>query len=556
MLMEHSRGNGNPAGGSGRRLSRGALLLIILTLLAACAGFYTRWADASRNHPVPIYDEVAYLDLARDFKDRGSAVRVVEDYFQGTIQEDNRHPLFPLILSRAMRYQPEDFAEAKMANLAVGLVLLVGVALISSRLWGIEVGCLSGLFLSVSPVAVQLASRATADLLFAGLYFLSLAILWMSPRRRLAWLALGVTCALAYLTKGDGHLLLLPAFLVAWIRRKEARFLRSAALVLAGFALAASFLHCRNLLVFHSPLHNINAKVFWLDDWSQFYLLSSGPEWEKVGLLWYLSRHTFSQILLRCVRGALSVETSLLASMGAGPPGGSIITGSIMTVLAIYGLAANRHERRREQLVAMGSTGALFLILFAWYSQAAGEPMRFIFPVAISLLPFSAIGAITLYASIRDKLGKAPDIRRLILPAALLALVTAIILHSGALAASPRSFWSVPAEWQGPSRWIRENVRDERYLLDNGSFFSLWDCCRDRRAEYPFGVTADALKSHLTKNGIRFILLDQSLVKEDPYPEKYGPPDEHGPTTVIGWSRCYHDEATPSLFLVYAEKCP
>jgi hypothetical protein len=539
--------------GSSVRLFWKVALVFLLILTGIC--FYLKSVNSSRSHPVALYDEVAVLDLARDFNDRGSLIQVVKDYFHGQVREDNRHPLYPMILSGFIKHEAVDFAKAKILNLAVGLMLILGVFFLSQSLWGAEVGCLSALFLGVSPAMIYLSSQATPDLLFAGLYFVSLAILMRFSERCLAGLAYGVMCGLAYLTKGNGHFLLLPA-LVLGLWNHQRAFLKKPHfyMVLFGFALTSSFLIFRNLLVFHDPFHNVNGKVFWLDRWSDYYLLSSGPEWGRVGLSWYLSHHSFAEILLRLFHGIQSTGMMLLLSMGPGPRSALAASGVMLLVLALYGLVLKWRDGHRSQVMVVASMGCLFFLLFSWYDQPVHANVRFIFPVAVSFIPFSSIGIISLYGFIRTKLAKAPNPRVLIVAMVSLVGLLNITFDRNAFVINPLHLSYFPTEWQETSQWIREHMKDEEFLLNNQSGFSQWDCCRDRRKNYPFEIPGEILGNYMLKSGIKYVLVDQSLVGSDPFKEKYGVFDEYGPTTFLGWSRCYHDHQKPSLFLIYSEE--
>jgi hypothetical protein len=218
-------------------------------------------------------------------------------------------------------------------------------------------------------------------------------------------------------------------------------------------------------------------------------------------------------------------------------------------------LALKWRNGHREQTVAVASMGILSFLLYSWYNQAAGGDIRFVFPVAATLLPFSAIGVMSLYGSVRRKFEVAPNPRILVVAIVSLGALLNGILERSAWAVNPRQLWHVPAEWQETGRWIREHMKEDEFLLNNWSFFSLWDCCRDRRKNYPFNVPAEVLKDYVSKSGIKYILVDQSLVRSDPFKEKYGAFDEYGPATFLGWPRCYHDKQKPSFFSIYSEGC-
>ena len=71
------------------------LLLIGLTLAA-------RSLSQSQKHLIPTYDEVAFLDVARDFHIRGGILETVKDYIHGECLEDKRQP--HLAYDRGVRY--------------------------------------------------------------------------------------------------------------------------------------------------------------------------------------------------------------------------------------------------------------------------------------------------------------------------------------------------------------------------------------------------------------------------------------------------------------------
>jgi len=530
-------------------------LTIVSLLLLTCIGFYLRSVNSSRTNLVAIYNEVAYLDLARDFKDRGSLVQVMKAYFLGEEKEDNRHPMYSMILSRFINYEAEDFAKAKLINLVVGLILILSMFSLSYLLWGVEVACLSALFLGISPTMVFLSSQAASDLLFAWLYFLSLGILMKYSEKRWACLVYGMLCGLAYLTKGNGYLLLLPPFVLGlWNYQKAFLKKPHIYMIVFAFAFISSFLIFRNILVFHNPFHNINSKVFWLDRWTDYYLLSSGPQWGQVGPVWYLSHHNLSQIIIRLFYGTLSVGVKLLLSMSIGPKSCLTASGVIMLGMALLGLVLKWRDGYRKQVVVVAGMGGFFFLLFSWYDQAVGGDIRFIFPVAVSLIPFSAIGVISLYGFICAKITKAPRPRILILISVSLIALLNIYLERSAFTVNPLGLSYYPAEWKEPSLWMREHMGNQEFLLNNDSFFSQWDCYRDKRISYPFDVPEDVLDHYVLANGIKYIVVDQSLIMSDPFKEKYRVYDEYGPTLFMGWPRCYHDTKKPSWFVIYSQE--
>src|SRR5579859_3495699 len=98
-----SRPRGSPRAVLPRRVSALDLVALLLLLLAAAAGSLR----LSRTHGVPVYDEVSYLDQARDFRARGS-LGTAACYLAGECRDDNRHPLYALLASSSTDGGPED----------------------------------------------------------------------------------------------------------------------------------------------------------------------------------------------------------------------------------------------------------------------------------------------------------------------------------------------------------------------------------------------------------------------------------------------------------------
>ena len=249
---------------SSKTLAGGATAAAALLLGLALSA---RALALSRRHLVPIFDEVAYLDQARGFARLGGAAAVVQCYWQGRCREDNRHPLYGLLISPAIRVRAGDFAKAKLATLACAWVLIGAAFWAGWRRAGPGAALLAAALAALSPTLAYLSSRVLADVLFAALYVTALEILIAFEGSRWGWLGFGMLSGLAYLSKGTGHLLLLAGAALAW-RRRGARAVVSAEawLAAAGFMFVAGFLLRRNSLLWGEPFHNFNAKVFWLDD--------------------------------------------------------------------------------------------------------------------------------------------------------------------------------------------------------------------------------------------------------------------------------------------------
>jgi len=139
-----------------------ALVLLLLTLTA-------RSLTLSRAHPFPVFDEVAYLDLARGFAARGGALATAACYASGRCLEDNRHPLYALALAPFVDGGPGDFARAKLLTLACALALVLVVYGAGRRLWGPGAALAAAALVALSWATALLSQQVLADVLFAAL---------------------------------------------------------------------------------------------------------------------------------------------------------------------------------------------------------------------------------------------------------------------------------------------------------------------------------------------------------------------------------------------------
>jgi hypothetical protein len=177
------------------------------------------------------------------------------------------------------------------------------------------------------------------------------------------WGVVGACLGLAFLTKGTGTLLTLAMF--SWILWSErARAARALILCATAFALVALPLLVRNQLRFGNPVYNINSsRVFWLDDWKQFFdpaaMAQAGP-WH------YLATHSFADIAARLGSGLLKQAVHALESCAPFAP--LAAWGVPLLMLMVLCVAGARDARLRSCLSILA---ALWLLSFAWYAQAS-----------------------------------------------------------------------------------------------------------------------------------------------------------------------------------------
>lgn len=523
----------------------------LLSLLALALA--SRTLSLSRSHLFPVYDEVAYLDQARDMAQRG-VTGTIACHLRGECREDNRHPLYAAMLAPLMGAGPKDFARGKLLTLACSIGLIALVYFSCRRRWGEETGLACAALLALSWMTAHTSHQILADVLFTGIYFAALMSLVLGR----SWAVFGLLAGLAYLAKGSGHLLLLaPLALAARRLRRRQPTLGALAQAVGGFTATASLLLWRNGIVWGDVFHNFNAKVIFLDRWGDMWRLVGTPQWEEIGPAWYWRRHGTVEVLQRLLNGSKAVFINLVQCLGSGPmwPPSHLAVGAALLILAAYGVARRWREGQREEILILLSPTILYLPALAWSQQAGISGFRFLLPVAVTLLPMAVLGAgdaLRRWAS-PAFVEKGPGALR---AAVFLASTSVLIGSFKGLTLDPRRLWALPAPWAETSAWIGQHVGEEGFLISPDSLFSTWDCCRDRRRPYPFDVAEAELKAFIQRRHIRHALADKAIIAADPQTGKYGPADASGPTSFLGWPRCFHDSLQPSQSLIYSPDCP
>ena len=274
------------AGGISRRA--GLILALVILVFSAEA------LKVSATRLYPNYDEIDYLALGRQVARNGGVVGTVRCYLEGRCLEDNRPPLYQLLLSPVLDESPAAFARAKLFSLAIGLGLIALIWAITRRVISAPVACMAAVLVALMPVMADYAARLMHDVLFAGLTFAAVyAIVACQERGPLAWSGAGALIGLAFLTKGSGHLLWLPLLVTSLYRHRQALPRRLGLYsALVAFTAVAFFLLWRNWVVWRAPFHNINAGEVWIDRWSEVWEMRLSPEHAQLGLGWYLRHHS------------------------------------------------------------------------------------------------------------------------------------------------------------------------------------------------------------------------------------------------------------------------
>jgi len=541
---------------------RAAALLIALAVAMLVAE--TLRESAARRWPQ--YDEVSYLALGRALAHEGGTGAQVRCYLDARCKEDNRPPLYQMVLAPFVDDTPGAFARAKLVELGMALLLVVTVAVVVRRAFSPAVAVGSVMLVCLMPVMPEYGARLMHDLLYCALTFAAVGAIAAAPERgALGGFVAGALVGLAFITKGSGHLLWLPLLATAFAAHR-ARLPRRPLVyaAAAGFLVTASFLLVRNVKLWGSAFYNVNAAEVWLDTWREALVMKLLPEHAKLGLGYYLHRHSMLDLAVKLARGfgevvGLYVYT---AGFGARNVAVRVLTGLAVIALAALGLRRRWRAGHRHEIVAVGSTVALFsAALVLGVTGAPGPQVRYVLPYVLLLCPFAVHEALEgVWPRLRDRLagwfpGRSPSVIAL----GALALWLAARLAAAAPAAlhDPRQLYALEPRAHETSLWLSQHLRPgERFGLPHESYYSTWDVPRpdlDPRWITWFGLPDADLLRFMQEAQVDKVVIDRGDKGAADYADKLAaaPSDAHGPLAFLGWPRCFSDGAAPSRFLVY-----
>ncbi len=541
---------------------RAAALLVALALAMLIA----ETLRTSATRPCPRYDEVNYLALGRALAHEGGLPSQIGCYLEARCKEDNRPPLYQMILAPFLDDSPSAFARAKLVELGMALLLVATVLVAVRRAFSPGVAAGSAVLLCLMPVMPDYGARLMHDLLFCAITFAAVTgIASWQERGAGHWFVAGGLIGLAFITKGSGHLLWLPLLVTAFVAHRRLLWRRPLVYAAAaGFLATAFFLLIRNVKLWGSPFYNVNAAEVWLDRWRDALVMRMTPERAQLGLGWYLRHHSLVDLGLKLGRGfgevvGLYVYT---AGFGAANIPVRIATGLGVMALAVLGLRRRWRAGQRIEIVAVLSTVALYSAALALAASGAPEPqVRYVLPYVVLLIPFAVHEVIERFGPRLETWGAARFPR---LPAGALGPAAVGLWLAARLAwaipgipGDPRAFYGVDPRAHETSLWLSEHLGPgERYALPFKSTYSTWDVPRpelDPRWFMWFGISSSDLLRFMGQLGINKVVIDMADSDLSGYADKLGasPRDAHGPLAFLGWPRCFSDRDLPSRLLVY-----
>jgi hypothetical protein len=527
-------------------------------LIAAFALFalylITRSLQQSQAHIYPLYDEVNFLTKARGIRDQGGILPSIRLYLQGADSDDWYQPLYPFFLSKVMGASNSvlDFTRAKLLSLFFALILVALTMAVTYRRSGELASILAGGLTAGSAATLYMSHMVWADSLFAIFFLGSLASMDELGTKARSWIVPGILVGLAYLTKANGHILLLGLLVSGAFVFRNKVFARPPLYVsVASFLLVTSFLLTRNVRVWHDPFYFAARKNMWLDNWTQHLVLRDYDVWNQIGWRWFLEHHSAGMILRRFSDGFrnmagisfeslsfLSFENSWRYGIGAG-----------LVILAGAGLTAAWKMGRHAEVTRVSLISGILFLLFSLFSE---HTLRYAFPIIICAIPYAAEASSSMLQLAWEKLRRSPIDPRWATGSFTFLFIILFIRTRSVFEKDPRTFYLIPQTWQDTTAWIKTHIPEEKFIIDTWSHYSAWEEGPDHRLSYPFAVEDRLLQTFIQKKSVKYAMVESLILGNDPYREKYGKSDVYGPMSFLGWPRCFHDQKKPSRFLIYS----
>ncbi len=573
---------------------------IMVALLVA--GFVLWTFGELRQATDPKWEDTeGYLAHSLYIAEHGGLAGYLEQSFAGEFPVVERHPLYMLMLAPFASRTAEFFWNAKLLNLATGIVALLTLVWMVSRRYGRGPAVVAGLLYAVSNSLVVASSHVNHE------PHVALCVMWMwwfltEPGRSAGaagahagqmpppvvmpdsvgrWALAGVWLGLAYMVKSS-VILIAVAIVVAGLWRERLRFLTSPRVwvLLLAATLVSSPLLVRNTRAFGTPIYEgINSHITWLDDWSQLGDESTIAYYDRYGVHYleknglptlqdYLRTHDAGDIAARLAGGVkdqLTRVTRQALSPAFQPPSEQLTTwwgrgvkawGFAVLAFAIAGWWLRR--RSWEATLLFFCSGA-FMAFFAW---------NVMFPVFRYWAPLVPIWiSLAAYALWSLALRLLPAARAWRVSAGIVASVIVLLgawtLASGALTRPQPILGSAPANFR-MVEWMNRSIEPgDRVLLGPTREFYGLGWMVERPVYVLFSPNVDSLDGFLRfldERKARYIVMNEDILQRMPG----GWTDELArhvevqadgtlvPTEPLpGWRVAYRDPGSPSRFIIY-----
>ncbi|MBN1576344.1 MAG: glycosyltransferase family 39 protein [Chitinispirillaceae bacterium] len=282
-------------------------------MVICCCSLFIR-GNVAFKHAFPEGDEGPWLRMAaRAFTGQFLESNVVEHdlYPRRSLPhpEDNRSPLFPIIIRMGGVFTHDLFRAAQVMNsILFGLLSLLYGILVKKR-FGASAALISMVFVGVSPIFIINSAHIYNDVTMAFGFFIVLLTAEHAPESRLRASIIGCAVGALFLMKTSAIFLLAPlAFSFFHRGGNRERFIRFL-FFLAPFCLLALPWMIRNIVHFGTPLYQFTGFVLFTDSMKEVF----GVALPRPDLGAYITSHgLLFTFVLRPLLGLKSLLLQLL----------------------------------------------------------------------------------------------------------------------------------------------------------------------------------------------------------------------------------------------------
>ncbi len=537
---------------------------VILVGFAVCAFGQLRLATTPGWQ-----DTEGYLGHSLYIAEHGGWPGFLKESLAGTFPITERHPMYLLMLSPFASRSMEFFWNAKVLDLACGLITLATMLILVRRRFGEPASLIAGTVFAVSQTLLVASSHVNHETQF--MLFMLLAWYWLTKAEDTkSWAIAGIWTGLAYFTKSSAILLIASVVTASVLHHRWRAFFhpRLWAFLLTT-ALFCSPMLIRNVRGYGKLVYEgVNSSIMWLDKWSElggqhsimYYGHYGYKTIEKNGLptaKQYLRKHGIIGIVGRLLTGvrtelAIVAPKALMPSFPL-PKAAAMGWGALWLLLAFVGLCLDwRSWQARLTWIA----SAAFVVFFGW--NKLFPEMRYLAPLVPVWLAYGG-WVVAKYSRLATQAAALPAMALLVAGAGWTAANGSLTSAQPVVAVSP-AYTDLLA-------WMEKNTVEGDRILTGPSeqFYGLfWSTTAPVKIiQTPDVRSLKGFLRYLKERKVTYFVLHtenaygwggQLADALAPYAEVTKEGEIVEKQALPGWKRVYEDPNKPRKFYIYRQE--
>ena len=247
--------------------------------------------NVASKHSFPRGDEGPWLRCALHLYDTHFiSSNVIEHDLYGPLTfphpEDNRSPLYPLLIRLMMVAVPDAFIAAQVVNVILFFALMLFIQIVVSKKTGHITALTSMLYIAVSPFLIKNVAHIYPDVTVAFGFFL---LLWYMPsidKSPLSALCNGAGLGLFFLLKSSA-VILIPAYITVFFLKGDKPKWKMVLIFFSAFTVVSAPWILRNCYYFKSPFFQVTGHALTIDYAKDYWTIGYKP----LSLFEYITRH-------------------------------------------------------------------------------------------------------------------------------------------------------------------------------------------------------------------------------------------------------------------------